>query len=126
MFPEIKRNLLLFKIFKDRNIHSDISRQVHAFLYKNYKTIQERRQKTICFYINAATSRKNGFGNQEVNDTDDPHWIFNIPRFDQVVISYNSSDYAEVQLQAINCEHCGNYVATQMNGLPENILCEGC
>lgn len=79
---------------------------------------------TLCFYINVATSRKNGFGNIEINDTEDSHWIFGVPDFSSTIITNGISYRHELQLQAINCHHCGNYIHSSQIGLPSTILCD--
>lgn len=115
MFPEGERNFLLFKILQGKNIPQDIFSHVYSYIYQDYKLKKYRYMKTICFYINVASSRKNGFANQEVNDTNHPHWIFTIPRFDQDIISYGFADYYEVSMQAINCSRCGEYECSNSN-----------
>jgi hypothetical protein len=125
MFPNIERDLLLFKILQEKNIPRDIFSQVYQYIHKNYKLLKQQQMNTLCFYINVATSRKNGFDNQEIRDTEDPHWVFGVPDFSSTIITNGfSSDRAELQLQAVNCNHCGNYIHSSVMGLPSIILCD--
>jgi hypothetical protein len=120
MFPETKRNLLLFKILQEKNIPVDIFSQVYLYIYGSFKLKRDRYMRTICFYINVASSRKNGFDNQEMNDTDDPHWMFSIPRFDQDIITNGFAEHYEVSMQAINCNRCGDYeISGSTVGFPQ-------
>lgn len=82
-----------------------------------------RRMNTLCFYINVADSRKNGFGNQEENNTAHPHWIFSIPDFRSKCINSQNCSF-EITLQAVNCEICSGYHhSNKFELLPRKILC---
>lgn len=52
------------------------------------------------YNIKNSFSRKDGFGGQLENDTEDEHWAF----------ADNSNS---IILQSINCKYCGNYIHSQ-------------
>lgn len=118
MFLEMERQLLLFKILQEKNIPRDIYSQVYRFMYGSIEIRRKRYLRAIGFFINVATSRKNGFDKQEEDDTEDPHWIFYIPRFDEEIITNNFADRSEVCMQAVNCRKCGDYQNTYTQGCP--------
>lgn len=85
-----------------------------------------KRMRTICFCINMADSRKNGFGHQEENDTEHPYWIFSIPDFRSKCIHSGGRHHHEVEmeLKAVNCEKCGGYhYSEKIECIPLKILC---
>lgn len=124
MFPYIERNLLIFKIIQDNHLPKDIFSQIYAFCYESYKQKMTRRMRTLCFYINVADSRKNGFANQEENDTENPHWIFSVPDLTSKCINSHTNYDVEVTLQAVNCDKCGGYhYSNKIELVPPKILC---
>jgi len=62
--------------------------------------------KNIHRLIHNGKTRKNGFNGNY--DTEDEHWVFS---------------YHNVQLQAINCAVCGNYILTNTDTIPIRISC---
>jgi hypothetical protein len=117
---------MLWKLLKQHGAPNVIFNMVYEFLYHTKNQFLEqhtKRQNTICFYINAAKSRKNGFDGSEELDTNDPHWVFFIPSFREEVISSDIIVAYEVALQAVSCPCCGNYEFANTRSLPENILC---
>lgn len=83
-----------------------------------------RRMNTLCFYINVADSRKNGFGNQEENNTEHPHWVYSVPDMRSKCINSENNHNVEITLQAVNCEKCGGYHhSNKFELVPQKILC---
>lgn len=127
-YPENEKKLAICKALYDRHISLDIYYHICEYLFKSnddYNKEFSRRHKTICFYIDVADSRKNGFNGHEETDTDDPHWIFFIPKFTNDVI-YTDHDFGydyEVSLQGISCPFCGEYEHANSH-IPNNILCK--
>jgi hypothetical protein len=112
-----------------KRLPSVLFRIIHEYLNETKEqavTRHQRKQATINFYVNVASSRKNGFDGQEENETDHPQWIFYIPRFDQdIICSHYGYGYPnEISLQAVNCPICGGYHHCQRLSIPENIRCK--
>lgn len=123
------RNCILWKLLQKYDAPNLIFRLVFEFLYPTYTQCFEkfkRQQQTVCFYINVARSRKNGFDGHEEHDTDHSEWVFCIPRFDAEIIS-SMDDFGyryEVSLQGINCYKCGEYEYCRQIGAPDIIRCK--
>jgi len=60
--------------------------------------------------IYTAHSRRNGFHQQEGDDTEHPHWLFCCPEH-------------RVVLQAVSCPVCGGYIISNSNPIPDCVTC---
>ena len=76
---------------------------------------QASKRRPLLKQISHSMSRRNGFNCQENFDTINEHWVW----------APNNSDYNKLQLQAINCSICGNYIRVSDPDflLPDNIQC---
>lgn len=72
-----------------------------AFRDTKYYEIHHRRQmRAVLYTIDECSSRKNGFNDPEdVANSEVEHWLI-------------APQTNEIQMQAINCRMCGNYLMT--------------
>lgn len=93
-------------VLKER-FGNDLAREIKSFMWHDVRTVKYARsliekddaRYKMLWYIDNSSSRKNGFEGMAVSEepeTEDPHWIFVIP--------------FQVQMQAITCKKCGNYI----------------
>jgi hypothetical protein len=94
----------------------EISDIVNSFLFYSIETVVKQNKKEIVKKIkHAYHSRKNNDINyitQEDPDTEE-HWSF---------MAFCPYEY-EVQFQAFNCKHCGNYKITDTIEISKNAIC---
>jgi hypothetical protein len=102
----------------------DVTHLINSFLFQEIKTFVENKKKEIVKkFENAVTSRKNGFSENEDDDTNE-HWAICLQKLDTNPWSDNPANdiVKEKQFQAINCQICGNYKMTDVRNLDNKIL----
>lgn len=75
--------------------------KINQFLYWNQHSLHFAKhlfvkRKGFLDLIKNSMSRANGFFGVDNENTEDPHWVFDIAD--------------NVNMQSINCEYCGNYL----------------
>jgi len=101
------------KVFEKASVPTDLLSTVLDYAF--YSTIEYRarvsKQRAMST-IRQCLSRKNGFWQQEPDDTEDEHWAFGL--FDD-----------NLNLQAISCSRCGHYVYSRCSlPLPARCQCD--
>jgi hypothetical protein len=79
-----------------------------------FAKFQAAKRRPLLKQISHSMSRRNGFNSQDEFDTADEQWVW----------SPNNS-YDNLQLQAVNCSICGNYISVSNPDfpLPDHIQC---
>lgn len=72
-----------------------------------FAKFQASKRRPLLKQISHSMSRRNGFNSQEDFDTVDEHWVW----------APNNS-YGNLQLQAVNCSICGNYISVSNPDFP--------
>ena len=80
----------------------------------DHAKFQAAKRRPLLKQISHSMSRRNGFNSQDEFDTADEQWVW----------SPNNS-YDNLQLQAVNCSICGNYISVSNPDfpLPDHIQC---